>query len=244
MGDIRVLLALARGSAAAKSAEDDHQAALEGFYGAQAGGYDDFRERLLHGREELLTRIPLAAGAKAAEIGGGTGRNLEVLGERIHRAATVEVVDLCRPLLEVAQQRCSRLGWSNVECVHGDATTYDGDGRGPLDTCWFAYSLTMIPDWRAAIDAAIDRLRPGGILGVVDFYVSHGAPPADQRRHSWFVRTFWRKWFSHDGVWLNPEHLDHLRSKLDTVFLGERSGRVPWLLGARAPYYVFLGRKR
>ena len=32
-----------------------------------------------------------------------------------------------------------------------------------------SYSLSMIPDWRGVLQAAISRLRPGGRLHVVDF---------------------------------------------------------------------------
>ena len=36
----------------------DHAARMESFYGGQAEAYDDFRRRLLHGREDLWQAIP------------------------------------------------------------------------------------------------------------------------------------------------------------------------------------------
>ncbi len=41
----------------------------------------------------------------------------------------------------------------------------------PADCVYFSYALTMIPDWRRAIDNAIAMLAPGGTLGVVDFHL-------------------------------------------------------------------------
>jgi S-adenosylmethionine-diacylgycerolhomoserine-N-methlytransferase len=44
-------------------------------------------------------------------------------------------------------------------------------------------------------------------------------------------------------VFLSKDHLPYLRSKFEPVFLGEYVGRVPYMLGLKSPYYVFIGRK-
>jgi S-adenosylmethionine-diacylgycerolhomoserine-N-methlytransferase len=101
---------------------------------------------------------------------------------------------------------------------------------------YFSYALTMIPDWRAAIDNAIAMLTPGGTFGAVDFYRSHA-------RHGPLARALWPRWFAHDGVRLSADHLPYLRSRLETLECLERRGAVPYLPGLAAPYYVFVGRK-
>ena len=35
--------------------------------------------------------------------------------------------------------------------------------------CFFSYSLSMIPDWRGAIDRGWAAVAPGGSLHIVDF---------------------------------------------------------------------------
>ena len=133
---------------------DTHKARLESFYGHQAGDYDAFRKRLLTGREELM--VDVAARCKESggiwvDMGGGTGANLEMMGdEAVMSFAKVYVVDLCGPLLEVARKRCEERGWHNVEVIEGDATTWvPEEGYGNVDVLTFSYSLTMIPDWCA-----------------------------------------------------------------------------------------------
>ena len=42
--------------------------------------------------------------------------------------------------------------------------------EGAADVVTFSYSLTMIPDWFAALENAAAMLKPGGTIGVVDFY--------------------------------------------------------------------------
>src|SRR4029453_18006789 len=56
---------------------------LESFYRGQAVGDDTFRQRLLHGRQQLWTTLPLPDGGVWADMGGGTGANLAYLGESI-----------------------------------------------------------------------------------------------------------------------------------------------------------------
>ena len=138
---------------------DTHKARLESFYGAQAADYDAFRKRLLQGREQLVTEALTAAGGGGGvwvDLGGGTGANLDMAGDEVVMSfAKVYVVDLCGPLLKVARERCAARGWHNVECVEADATTWLPDeGRGKVDLVTFSYSLTMIPDWFAAVDHA------------------------------------------------------------------------------------------
>src|SRR3954447_16738703 len=55
----------------------DHAARMESFYSGQAGAYDDFRKRLLKGRQELWNLIPPPTGGTWIDMGGGTGANLE-----------------------------------------------------------------------------------------------------------------------------------------------------------------------
>ena len=147
---------------------------LQRFYAPQARGYDRFRERLLHGRRELIARLPVQPGGRVVELGGGTGRNLDFFGARLAALASFELVDLCPALLSVAQERLR--GRGNVRLVEADAGDYRPSS--PADCVYFSYALTMIPDWRQAIDNAIAMLRPGGTLGVVDFHLPDTRGPA------------------------------------------------------------------
>jgi S-adenosylmethionine-diacylgycerolhomoserine-N-methlytransferase len=228
--DARILLSLLRGLPRRSS----HAEALAGFYGPQADRYDAFRERLLHGREELIHALPAGPGDRIVELGGGTGRNLEFFGPRLHTFAAVEIVDLCQPLLDVATKRVASAGMRNVRVVNQDASTYQP--AAAVDCVYLSYALTMMPRWEAVIDNAAALLRPGGTIGVVDFYVS----PA----HGWLTRTLWPAWFRHDGVRLCADHLLYLQRKFETCQLSECRARVPYIPLVTAPYYMFIGRKR
>lgn len=240
LADLRVLYRMALSPIRG----DTHAERLESFYAKQAGDYDGFREKLLHGREELYRdRLPVPASGVWVEVGGGTGRNLDYLGDRIRSLGQVIIVDLSASLLREADERIARCGWTNVKTLNADATAFSLPEGQQADVITFSYSLTMIPDWFAAIDRALELLRPGGHVGVVDFYVSRKWPAEGRRKHGWFTRTFWPTWFSFDNVHPNPDHLPYLHQRFKPVFLAERRGKVPYLLGLSAPHYLFVGQK-
>ena len=233
--DVRVLASLVRGQPQTGS----HAERLQAFYAPQAARYDAFREGLLHGRAELIDWMDLAPGARVVELGAGTGRSLDLMGPRLPSLASFELVDLCPALLAQARNRARDL--PNVRIIEADATTYRP--AEPADLVFFSYSLTMIPDWRGALDNALSMLRPGGTLGVADFYVSEPDPAPGLARHGALPRWFWPRWFGHDGVHPNPDHLPTLRRRLPSHRLLEGRGRVPYLPGVRVPYYVFVGHR-
>ncbi|MDX1946901.1 MAG: class I SAM-dependent methyltransferase [Pirellulaceae bacterium] len=220
----------------------DHAARMENFYAGQAGAYDDFRKRLLKGRQELWNLIDAPAGGTWLDMGGGTGANLDYFGDKLASLGKVYVLDLSHSLLEIANKRIAERAWTNVETIEADATTWRPPT--PVDVVTFSYSLTMIPDWFAAIENALAMLRPGGMLGVVDFYVGRKYPAEGRARHGWLTRTFWPTWFAMDNVFPSPDHLPFLQQHFEPVHLEEHKGKVPYIPFLRMPYYLFVGRKR
>lgn len=218
-----------------------HAERLESFYRGQADDYDAFRRRLLPGRRELWEALPAPAGGVWCDLGGGTGSNLEFLGSRLAELERVYVVDLATSLLDVARRRAGERGWSNIETVCADVCEFTP--ARPVDVVTFSYSLTMIPDWFAALERAWDLLRPGGWLGVVDFYVARKFPAAGRAAHAWGTRAGWPLWFAADNVHLSPDHLPFLSRRFEPVAVFEGRSCVPYLPGLRVPYYRFLGRK-
>src|SRR5437899_6968207 len=71
--DLRILYHLALKPVRGK----DHAARMENFYAGQAAAYDDFRKRLLKGRQELWNLITPPQGGTWVDMGGGTGANLD-----------------------------------------------------------------------------------------------------------------------------------------------------------------------
>ncbi len=220
----------------------DHASRLESFYAGQAEAYDDFRRRLLPGRAELYRSTPMPDQAVWVNLGGGTGSNLELLGPKLAAARKIYLVDLSASLLRIAEKRAREKGWKNVELAQADATTFR-PAEGSADVVTLSYSLTMIPDWFAALENARAMLKPGGAIGVVDFFVSRKYPEAGRQRHSWFTRYFWPVWFGTDNVFLSPDHTPFLHRYFQPIEYLESRAKVPYVPLIRVPYYRFVGRR-
>jgi S-adenosylmethionine-diacylgycerolhomoserine-N-methlytransferase len=221
----------------------DHASRMESFYSGQAEAYDDFRKRLLKGREEMYSAVRPPPDAVWVDMGGGTGSNLDYLSDRIGSLRKMYVVDLSPSLLEVARKRTAERGWTNVEAVEADATTFQPP-ETPVDAVTFSYSLTMIPDWFAAIENALAMLKPGGLIGVVDFYISRKYPRDGLKHHRAFTRGFWPLWFASDNVFPSPDHVPFLHRHFEPLHFEEAMAKVPYLPLIRTPYYWFVGKKR
>ncbi|MDG2382792.1 MAG: class I SAM-dependent methyltransferase [Pirellulaceae bacterium] len=237
LADLRVLYHLAVKPVRGR----DHAERMESFYSGQADAYDDFRRRLLKGREEMYSSLELPDAGVWVDMGGGTGSNVEYRADDLERLKSVYVVDLSKSLLEVADKRFKERGWSNARACTADATTFQPEE--PVDVVTFSYSLTMIPDWFTAIENALRMLRPGGLIGVVDFYVSRKYPQATAERHAWWTRHFWPAWFGNDNVFPSADHFPYLHGHFEPVSVGEHRAKIPYLPFVRAPYYTFVGRK-
>jgi S-adenosylmethionine-diacylgycerolhomoserine-N-methlytransferase len=219
-----------------------HAARMEDFYGRQAASYDDFRERMLRGRQEMYDALPVPDGGVLIEMGCGTGRNFEFLGERIHKLRKAYLVDLSSSMLGIAKQRIARRGWTNVEAVEADATTFQPP-EGLADVITFSYSLTMIPPWFVALDHARSLLKPGGTIGIVDFHVSQKYPATGKARHSLFTRSFWPFLFGIGNVFTSPDHLPYLERNFERNYVFESRLKLPYVPLLRVPYYIFVGKK-
>jgi len=227
---------------------ETHQQRLESFYAGQARGYDSFRRRLLHGRQAMIDAIQKqpqhsGGGQVWVDLGCGTAENMDRMGDAVNQFDQIHLVDLSQSLMEVARRRVeSNPVKATVHHHIADVCEFD-IGPGQADLITFSYSLTMIPHWFRAIEQACKQLRPGGMIGVVDFFVSPKYASSPIPQHGWFTRTFWPTWFAMDNVYISPDHLPMLQSRFETVTLQTSLGKIPYLPLARVPYYVWVGRK-
>lgn len=174
--------------------------------------YDLSRKYYLLGRDKLLDEIPLKPGETLLEVGCGTARNLLKLAEQ-HPQAKLFGLDASRLMLDQARQKKAFIKSKNIHLQQGLAQQVIPASFGleqRFDHIICPYVLSMIPNWHEAIHQAIDNLKPGGSLHIVDFSDQSSMPV-------WFRKLLltWLKWFH---VEPNPE----LPAYLTT--LTERSG--------------------
>jgi S-adenosylmethionine-diacylgycerolhomoserine-N-methlytransferase len=111
-------------------------------------------------------------GDRIVEIGCGTARNLIRIAET-YPGAKLYGLDASAAMLRTAEESVARAGLSGrITLKHALAENLTPDLFGlerPFDHAIFSYSLSMIPDWRGALQQAAQNVGTKGFIHVVDF---------------------------------------------------------------------------
>jgi S-adenosylmethionine-diacylgycerolhomoserine-N-methlytransferase len=167
-------------------ASGDHGALMDQVYRGQRHIYDATRKYFLFGRDRLIAGLDCRPGQTVLEVGCGTGRNLHRIGKR-WPGAVLHGFDISNEMLKSAREKLGETALLS----RGDATAFaaqDLFGRDGFDRVVLSFTLSMIPDWEAALTQAARALAPGGSLHVVDFGDLRGLPgPARKALRAWLA---------------------------------------------------------
>jgi S-adenosylmethionine-diacylgycerolhomoserine-N-methlytransferase len=156
-----------------------HGEAMDRMYRFQRHIYDASRRYYLLGRDQLLDRLAPPPSGSILEIGCGTGRNL-IGAARRYRDAKLFGIDISQEMLKTALGTMGRMGLEKRVCVAcADATSFDpllSLGQRRFDRVYFSYTLSMVPQWQAALRHAFSLLAENGELHIVDFGQCEGLP--------------------------------------------------------------------
>ena len=150
---------------------ESHPGLMDRVYRRQRHVYDFTRKYYLFGRDQLIAGLALAPGESLAEIGCGTARNLIAIAHA-YPEARLYGLDASQAMLETARISIRRAGLEDrIHLAQGLAEEFSPAlfGLQSFENVLFSYSLSMIPDWRAALGAGFASLSSGGRLHVVDF---------------------------------------------------------------------------
>lgn len=164
---------------------------LDAFYKSQAEYYDNYRSRMLHGKSKLMGMIPYFDGMEILLFAGGTADISRYIPNIPHK---ITCMDLCQPLLDVARKR-----YPQMKTVRADGEKYISKTKMDFVIC--SYSLTMIPDWKSAIECMVKSCKKKGYICCSDFVVCGDNIIRD---------TIVKAAFAQDHVHLNADHIRYL----------------------------------
>jgi len=157
---------------------------MDRMYRHQRHIYDLTRKFYLLGRDGLLGTLLGEPGTTICEMGTGTGRNLIRLARR-SSATRLYGIDISSVMLATASAAIQHAGFTNrVQLAESNIESFDPQrafGVAQFDVVYFSYVLSMLPEWRPAVNRALALLRPGGTLAVVDFADQAAAAPWRRR---------------------------------------------------------------
>lgn len=191
---------------------------MDSIYRGQRHIYDLTRKYYLFGRDRLIARLEAGPGQAVLEIGCGTGRNLAHVA-RAWPGVTLHGLDLSAEMLKSAH---GKLG-DQAALAQGDATAFSAHalfGQAEFDRVILSYALSMIPDWKGALDQGVSVLAPGGSLHVVDFGDLGGLP--------FPLRTLLRAWLRRFHVTPRDGLAEHAASLAARRRMTCRSRRGPF----------------
>ena len=127
------------------------------------------------------------------EVGCGTGRNLIVAAKK-NPQAQFYGVDISRQMLISAERAaCRAKVGARVFTTLGDAEDFNARESfnvSGFDRVILSYMLSMVPDWRNALDQADRQLAESGEVHIVDFGQMERWPGLLKR-----LMSKWLAWF-------------------------------------------------
>ncbi len=118
-------------------------------------------------RERAIQSLALNEGDTVVELGCGTGLNFSLLQKQVGPRGRIIGMDLTDAMLDEAKASIAAHGWSNIELVKSDASSYvfPPGVSGILST----FALTLVPKFDAVIRNGASALLPGKRFTVLDF---------------------------------------------------------------------------
>ena len=174
-------------------ADAGHSHLMDRVYRNQRHIYDITRRYYLLGRDRLIAGLGAGPGMRVLEVGCGTGRNM-IAALRRFPVAEFYGMDISSEMLATARAAvCKARLEQRVNFAQGDATDFDPQrafGIPQFDRVFMSYTVSMIPDWRGAIEQAMRNAAPGGSLHIVDFGQQESLP-----RFFRALLFMWLGWF-------------------------------------------------
>jgi len=130
--------------------------------------YDKIFERVFFPRiARVVSSLRIPPGSRVLELGVGTGLSLSVYPPHCE----VVGVDLARDMLDQAEEKIRRNGWSHITLRQMDALNLRFPSNS-FDYVTAFHVISVVPDAQRMMDEAVRVCRPGGTLVLINHFRS------------------------------------------------------------------------
>jgi len=136
---------------------------------------------------ELVKSLGIRPGSTVVDLGTGPGYMLPFLSSAVGPDGKVIAEDIAPDFIDLAREKAGKLGLKNVSFVLGDARDpHLAPASADFILVLDAYHHFDYPD--RMLEALRRALRPGGRLGIVEYYRRKGAMEGDPDRALTHIR--------------------------------------------------------
>ena len=125
-------------------------------------------------RKKAISLLHLTPDSTILEIACGIGYNFEIVQSYLHGKGHYVAIDISPRSLAVANGKIKSNGWTNMELINTSISRYNPKCK--FDAILCTYALTIIPDYKTAINKIHDLLKPEGRFSVIGMKMSRKYP--------------------------------------------------------------------
>lgn len=129
-------------------------------------------------RQYAVKELELKKGQNVLNLPCGTGVNFKYFNEYLNNSGLIIGIDLSNGMLDKANRKIQKNGWTNIQTELNDATKIDQNwhdyfrnGQITIDAVFCDLGLSGLPEWRYIIDNMIALLKPEGKIVILDWYL-------------------------------------------------------------------------
>ena len=121
---------------------------------------------ILTSYNRLFQEISIPENPITLDVGCGTGTSTFELAKKCNRKGLFHGMDLSQKMIEVAEQKATRLGYDNCVFSQGDAEELDYSDS-TFDLVTSSHALHLVPDKLKALSEMYRVLKPGGLMALI-----------------------------------------------------------------------------
>ena len=115
--------------------------------------------------ERMIELAGIGPGSRVLDLATGLGEPAMTAARYVEEVGYVEAIDSCRPMIDLARDRASRIGLDNIQFRDLSAEDLDYPD-GAFDAILSRWGLMFVDDLPSSLRRFRRFLRPGGALEV------------------------------------------------------------------------------
>ncbi len=139
-------------------------------------------------RKKAVEVLHLRSGDTVVEIGCGTGLNFSLLRHAVGDGGRIIGIDLTDSMIMQAEKRINENGWTNIELMRCDASTYSFPEN--VDGIISTFAITLIPEYDSVIKNGAEALETHKRFVILDFKRPDNMPMFLIRFGVWITKPF------------------------------------------------------